>query len=157
VKRRLLGLGGLFLLSQGCASPQFQDTEGRRYVLDCEKQNCVVRAAPGASNQPITTASYFVQQSGHTLAVCDSEAAPFSCRPVRCDDGALCLRLGGAEFACETGRCIAASRSRSPEDKVTACLAGTGPYKGSAAQAERITLAHACMGSCTLPAACESP
>jgi hypothetical protein len=139
-------------LTLGCGDLSFVDTEGQRYVADCSSTPCrverVVRDRKVAAD---------VQKNGKYVTICDPQGSPFSCRPVACEDGALCARLGGSEFSCERGRCVADTRPMAPEDKVTACLAGTGSFVNSARQMERITLARACEGSCTLPAACEGP
>lgn len=86
------------------------------------------------------------------LTVCEHNQE-FSCRPLVCDSNATCGRLGGSAFRCEGQRCVA-GRALATQDKVAACLAGMGEFRGTPAQLERITLARACTGSCTLPAVC---
>lgn len=134
----------------GCTT-KFGDTEGRHYEAECETRpdgtpHCTIRGVAGAPGE--------LDRNGRYLAICDQANDPFSCRPVTCEAEATCQALGGEEFKCVERRCTASSRSTTSGDRVSACLAGTGPYQRTPEQLERITLARACTGNCVLPAAC---
>lgn len=143
---------GLFVstFSLGC-SVRFEDAEGQVYEAECETKSkartCVARAEDGAEA--------FLDVSGRYLSICTSRTDPFSCRLLDCKDESTC-GLGGPDFECVRGRCEATARIASPEDRVRACLSGTGPFRKTPAQLERLTLARACSGACVLPAACAS-
>lgn len=146
--RRLAPSLFLSILLPSCTET-VMDTEGRAYKTECREGVCELSLENGDSKQ-----TFRVDARGSLLSVCPSAAEDFACRPVTCGSSSVCVTLGGDEFACSGRRCVANDRPMTPEDRVGACLAGTGAYQGTPEQLARITMARACTGSCTLPAVC---
>jgi hypothetical protein len=134
----------------GCTT-KFADTEGRLYEAACDTSR---NGIPECSVRRVDGTSEILDRGGRYLAICEQSGDPFSCRHLACETGNLCQLLGGDDFDCVEKRCLARSKPLTTEDRVRACLAGTGPYRRTPEQLERITLARACTGSCALPATC---
>lgn len=144
----------LIVLS-GCES-EIKDTEGRHFRFDCQKAECTLTELDAKGNEK-GTSPYVPRATARILAGCPVEGTGFECRPLVCDSSSVCSRLGGPDFVCEKGLCQAQARDLTPEDKLALCLSGTGEWERTAHQVKRLTLARACTGDCTLPAACRKP
>lgn len=139
-------LGALSLF--GCAGIP-RDSEGRNFERTCEKDVCVWREI----GRP--EIAYRADTSGRVLALCPEDSkSSAECRPLACESARDCGVVGGGDYGCDHGTCVAADRTLTPRDRVVLCQRGTGPYTGTALQRSRLTLAHACTGSCELPEEC---
>jgi hypothetical protein len=133
----------------GC-SVDFHDTEGAAYVADCSEKRCKVQPIDPESEQAPRLLA-----EGKILLVCPPGSAPEACRPVRCKNGEdPCSKLGGPEFACNGALCEAGQRKPTPQDRLSTCLATTGPYQSTPEQLLRAAHARACVPPCEFPAMC---
>lgn len=149
-----LALLAFTLLLFGCSN-EITDTEGKTYTFVCKAGVCTLNEKTEGDSKD---AGVFVTNAdGRILLVCPADKPGFDCRPLTCDPSAPCSRLGGAEFTCENSLCQAPTRPLTPADRLALCLAKTGPFERTPVQLERLTLARACTGDCTLPASCQKP
>lgn len=147
-------------VSVGCGT-EVLDTEGRRFSVDCETAPCALRQAGAAPRPEPDAAAWSPLAQGRLLLACppggNEGVGRYRCRPLVCESGTTCARLGGPDFVCRAGLCQAAERAITQQDRLSLCLAGTAEWKESREQRARVALAQGCRPPCEVPAKCRTP
>ncbi len=164
---------GLTLLSCGC-SQEVHDTEGRVFEPVCKEGACSLLlqstvssdapedAAPDSDSRKEKDASstnWEVRRQGRILTACPSQGPQhgYDCRPITCETGSVCSKLGGSGSLCQADLCQNPNREITRRDRLALCLAGTGAWEKSRRQRTRITLALSCRPPCEVPGKCRAP
>ncbi len=141
----------------GCTN-EITDTEGRTFSFDCKSGACILTPTSSADEASGDASRYQVRSEGRILQVCPEKKAPFDCRVLKCDGSRVCSSLGGQDFLCEKEIRQAPERDLTPDDRLSLCLAGTGPWKPTPDQLELLTATRACQPpNCSVPSMCLKP
>ena len=147
---RSMGLSTLMLLLS-CAKSA-QDTEGHTFDVDCSVRPCRLLVQNRDGKEP--TQSYDLRTEGRYLLACAENDPELNCRPISCKESDPCAPLGGAGFACDGSYCRNANRDVTSLERLSLCLAGTGPWTGTPEQRAMLTLIRSAPDARELPGAC---
>lgn len=140
----------------GCVN-EITDTEGRTFSFECKSGACILTQTKSGDGDDAGM-RHTVHHDGRILQVCPEKEAPFDCRVLKCDAARVCSALGGGEFVCEKEVCQAPEREITADDRLSLCLAGTGPWLPTPDQRELLTMTRACQPpNCTVPSGCLAP